>query len=120
MIADAEAAGIDVGDEIEARLDGWEESRADQMADGEAFEAGNALAVANYRYFNVRRLLWAASGKSCPFCRRLSGKTAGIEEYMVQKGDTVAGDPGDTPMLVRSNMRHGPLHRSCDCCVVAA
>lgn len=120
LIADAEAAGIDIGDEIEARLDGWEESRADQMADGESFEAGNALAVANYRYFNVRRLLWAASGKSCPFCRRLSGKTAGIEEYMVQKGDTVAGDPGDTPMLVRSNMRHGPIHRGCDCVTVAA
>lgn len=120
LITDAEAEGTDVADAIEARLDGWAETRADQVADGQAFEAGNALAVAVYGALGVRRLLWAASGKSCPFCRRMSGKTAGIEEYFVQKGDSVAGDPGDSPMLVRRNTRHGPLHKSCDCTVVAA
>lgn len=120
LITDAEAEGSDVAAAIEERLDGWAETRADQVADGQAFEAGNAMAVATYGYFSVRRLIWAASGKSCPFCRRLSGKTAGIEEYLVQKGDTVAGDPGDAPMLVRSNMRHGPLHKGCDCITLAA
>lgn len=120
LIADAEAEGSDVAAAIEERLDGWAESRAEQVADGQAFEAGNALGIAMYGYFSVRRLIWAASGKSCPFCRRLSGKTAGIEEYFVQKGDTVAGDPGDTPMLVRTNTRHGPLHKGCDCVTLAA
>lgn len=120
LITDAEAEGSDVATAIEERLDGWSDNRAVQIADGQAFEAGNALAVATYSYFAVRRLIWAASGKSCPFCRRLSGKTAGIEEYLVQKGDTVAGDPGDTPMLVRTNMRHGPLHKGCDCITLAA
>lgn len=120
LITDAEAEGQDVAAAIEERLDGWEESRGDQMGLGQAFEAGNALAVALYGYFSVRRLRWAASGKSCAFCLRLSGKTAGIEEYFVRKGETVSGGANDAPMLVRRNTRHGPLHKGCDCVVVAA
>ena len=120
LITDAEAEGQEAADLIEERLDGWAETRAGQIALGQAFESLNALTVAYYGYFTIKRLRWAASGSSCPFCRRLNGRTAGIEEYFVQKGDTVSGGPGDTPMLVRRNTRHGPLHKGCDCTIVAA
>lgn len=120
ILTDAEAEGNDAADAIEERLDGWAETRPNKVADRQAVEAGNALAVSLYGSFGVRRLLWAASGKSCPFCQRLSGSTIAIESYFLQKGDTVAGDPGQTPLRVRSNMRHSPLHGGCDCAVVAA
>jgi HK97 family phage portal protein len=120
LITDAESEGQDAADLIDERLDGWEETRGEQIALGQAFEAVNALTVSLFGYFSVRYLKWAASGASCPFCRRLSGRTVGIEQYFVQKGDTVSGGPDDAPMLVRRNTRHGPLHKGCDCVVVAA
>lgn len=120
LITDAEAEGQDAADLIEERLDGWEETRGEQIALGQAFESLNALTIGAYGYFSIRRLRWAASGSSCAFCRNLSGRTAGIEEYFVRKGDTVNGGPDDAPMLVRRNTRHGPLHKGCDCTVVAA
>jgi hypothetical protein len=119
LITDAQADGQDVGESIEERLDGWEETRPDKVARSESFEAGNALAIAIYVIFSVRRLRWAASGKSCPFCQRLNGSVVGIDQYFVAKGDSVNGGPDDTPMLVRRNTRHGPLHGGCDCVVVA-
>lgn len=120
LIADAEAEGTDPGDQVEARLDSWEERRPADMAQGQAFEAGNALAVALYAVFAVTQLRWAASGASCNFCLGLNGKVVGIERYFVNSGDSVNGGQGDTPMIVRSNTRHGPLHKGCDCVVVAA
>jgi HK97 family phage portal protein len=123
LITDAEADGADgadIADAIEERLDGWEESQPGKVSLRQAFEAGNALAVAMYGYFSVQYLMWAASGKSCPFCQRLNGKIVGIEKYFVGKGEFVNGGPDDAPLLVRRNTRHGPLHKSCDCVVVAA
>lgn len=120
LIADAEGEGTDPADLIEERLDGWESNRADQMAAEQAYESGNAIARAIYVAFGIRRLYWAASGKSCAFCQRLSGSVIGIESYFVQKGDSVNGGPNDSPMLVRRNTRHGPLHKGCDCVTIAA
>lgn len=120
LMADAEAEGVDAADLIDQRLDGWEETRAEQMADAQAFESGNAIARALYVVFGVRRLYWAASGKSCAFCQRLSGSVVGIDSYFVQKGDSVNGGPNEAPMLVRKNTRHGPLHKGCDCVTIAA
>jgi HK97 family phage portal protein len=119
LISDAEAEGADVADAIEERLDGWEESQPSKVGLRQAFEAGNALAVALYAGFGVSYLMWAASGKSCPFCRRLSGKIVGIQKYFVGKGESVSGGPDDPPMLVRRNTRHGPLHAGCDCVVIS-
>ncbi len=120
LMADAETEGVDAADLIDQRLDGWEENRAEQMADAQAVESGNAMARALYVVFGVRRLYWAASGKSCAFCQRLSGSVVGIDSYFVQKGDSVNGGPNDAPMLVRKNTRHGPLHKGCDCVTIAA
>lgn len=119
VITDAIDDGADVGDAIEERLDGWEESRPGKMALQQSFEVGNALAVAAYGLYAVTRLKWAASGKSCNYCLRLNGSTVAIESYFVNKGDSVNGGPDDPPLKVRRNTRHGPIHGGCDCVVVA-
>lgn len=113
VITDAIDEGSDVGDAIEERLDGWEETRPGKMALQQAFEVGNALAVAAYGLYAVTRLKWAASGKSCNYCLRLNGSTVAIESYFVNKGDSINGGPDDEPLKVRRNTRHGPIHGGC-------
>ncbi|MGE3487921.1 MAG: phage portal protein [Nitrospira sp.] len=120
LMADAESEGNDVGDILEQRLDEWEEKKPGKTALRQAFEAMNALSVAQYGIFGILYLRWAARGKSCPYCRRLDGRVVGIKEYFVQSGDSIAGEDGDPPLTVRGKKRYGPLHRGCDCVVVAA
>ncbi|MEQ8176676.1 MAG: polymorphic toxin type 50 domain-containing protein, partial [Syntrophomonadaceae bacterium] len=46
---------------------------------------------------------WVATGKSCPLCRSLNGKTVDI----------------NTPFMVRGKKHHPPAHRGCDCHLAA-
>lgn len=119
LLTEAEAAGADPVELIEERLAGWEETKPGKAADQHAFEALNAFVIAAYGAYQVRTIVWLASGESCPFCRSLSGKRAGIEEYFVAGGSSLDAGTGE-PMLVRRNVRHGPLHGGCDCVVRAA
>lgn len=119
VLVDAQADGQDELEAVSARLDQWEEERPERIAMKHAFEALNAFVVFSYRDHGVRYLRWMASGASCPFCLGLSGKIAGIDSYFVEGGATLdGGDAGS--MTVASSRRYGPLHRSCDCVVVAA
>lgn len=119
LMTDAAAAGEDVAEAVEQRLDEWEEKKAGKTAQRQAYEAMNALTVAQYRIFGVVSLIWAARGKSCPFCRGLNGKKISINDYFVQAGQTVSGGEDDKPMKVRGSKRYGPLHNGCDCTVAA-
>lgn len=119
VMADAEEAGEDVGDALERRLDEWDEKKASKTALRQAYEAMNAVTVAQYRVFGVLSLIWLARGKSCPYCRGLNGKKVSINDYFVQKGQSIAGGADDEPMKVRGSKRYGPLHRGCDCTVAA-
>ena len=105
---------------VSARLGEWDESKAGKMGLQQAFEATNALIVASYLHHGVERLRWLASGKSCPFCQSLNGKFAGIKEYFVSAGSEIDGGAELGRMSVKRDTRHGPLHRGCDCVVVAA
>jgi len=119
LITDAQADGVDPAEYIEQRVTGWEESRPEAMAQRQAVEAGNALAIASYTILGVQYLRWLATGSSCNACRSLSGKVAGIAGYFVQGGEYLdGGDQG--LMLVRRSARHGPIHDGCDCVVMAA
>lgn len=120
LITDAEAEGVDPADAIAERIDGWEETRPQKTALQQTFEVLGALTVAMYVAYGVTRYMWAASGKSCPFCTRLNGTVVGIDEAFVDNGDVVNGGPDDKPLKVRRKTRHGPLHGGCDCVVVAA
>lgn len=119
LIREALNEGADPAPLVEERLTGWEESKADKMALQQAFEAGNALIVAGYGAAGVLFLRWVTNSGACPFCRKLNGKVVGISEYFAQGGSSIDGDEGDSPMLVRRNTRHPPVHSSCTCSVVA-
>lgn len=120
LLDQAQTDGTDPAALVSERLDGWDETRPGKEADRLSFEALNAFVIKGYVLAGVTRIMWAARGDSCPFCRKLSGKVAGIHEHFIKAGDSVTGGEGDEPMLVRGNTRHGPLHQGCDCVTVAA
>lgn len=119
LIEQAQADGLDVGELLTARFDEWEEGRAEKTALQQIYEAGNALAIASYASLGVTRLRWRASGKSCSYCQRLNNKVVGIKDFFIDAGQALAGGEGEESMIVKRNTRHGPLHRGCDCVVVA-
>ncbi len=119
LMDEAEETGTDAGAAIDERLTGWEETKPGKSAEQWAFELGNALIISSYRDSGVVYLRWHASGKSCAYCSRLHGQIAGIDSYFVNAGDELGGGDGDQPLRVRRNARHGPIHRKCDCVVLA-
>jgi hypothetical protein len=104
---------------IDARLDGWAETRAEGLARDESNRAGNALAWAFYLAGGVQVMRWMTVGDSCPYCRALDGKEVGIQEVFLSKETDFQPDEADRPLSRRHDIRHGPLHDGCDCQVVA-
>jgi len=100
------------------RMDGWEETRASKSGMQQAFEAGNALAIAGYRQRNVKQIVWV--GGDCPLCAQFNGRVIGIEETFATAGDTVDAEDGVTASLpITKTISHGPLHGGCDCTIQA-
>lgn len=112
------AADVDPLAAIEERLTRWEETKPAKVAARNAFEGLNALVIACYGAYRVRRIGWMASGESCPFCQQLNGKVIGIEEYFVSEGSELDGGAAG-PMQITRNIRSGYLHGGCDCVVRA-
>lgn len=103
---------------IEARMDGWEDTKAGKEGFEQAFEAGNALAIYAYAASGVSLLRWSARGESCPLCRKMDGKRIKIGGSFFEAGDTHEAD-GVDPLPIVRRIKHGPLHQGCDCTVVA-
>ena len=120
VVKTAITANTDPLEAVTTRLDAWLDTRADRVTDNEIAKSGNAVAKQEFKRAGVRRLKWVASGKSCPFCRKLDGTTAGIEETFVDEGAQIDGNDGDTPLKTRSKIGHAPLHRGCDCGIAPA
>jgi hypothetical protein len=102
----------------EERLGEWEEKRGDKTGAQEAPESVNAGSVATFATAGVAALLWATRGKSCKFCKSMNGRRVATGGAFLDDAVIVADD-GET-MRVYGQKRHGPLHRACDCTVVAA
>jgi HK97 family phage portal protein len=118
VLDEALANDVDPVDLIDQRLTRWEETKPVKTSERLTFEALNAFVLTSYAAYSITRYKWIASGESCPFCRQLSGKTAGLEEYILTDGNELDG--GDAaPMRISRNVRHGPLHGGCDCVVRA-
>lgn len=105
---------------VEQRLTEWDTKKAPKVADQHGFEALNALAVAAYSFFAVSTLRWVASGKSCPFCQSLNGKTVSMGNFFIEAGASIDGGATHGIMNVQRNTRHAPLHQGCDCICIAA
>lgn len=106
---------------LEQRLAEWEETRAAKIGSRESHRAGNAFAVEAYALAGVVTLRWATIGEDCSICRRLEGRTVAIRTPFLGEGDVVDPDDGVTaPLVTRTVIKHPPLHKGCNCLVVAA
>jgi HK97 family phage portal protein len=120
VLNDAATAGSDPVAAISDRLQRWQDTKISKVADRQSFESLNALLLASYGVYGITRFRWLASGSSCPYCRQLAGKSAGIEEHIISAGSALDGDGHESgSMQIRRNVRHGPLHGGCDCTVAA-
>ena len=108
-----------VVEKVKNRLQDWSLKKARKIATKQVFRAGNGLALTSYVTKGVRKISWRTSGDACPFCAKLDGKVIDAKEFFIKSGESLTGGQDDTPMLMRSNVRHGPIHSGCDCTVLA-
>lgn len=121
---------VDLTNQLDAKLDIWVAKRATRMARRETTEGNGAFSKFAYQAAGSISVRWVTAGtKTCPYCRRLSGKVVSTSERFVEAGAEVLakpvvdenGDPLDEtqeklkPMVSKYNIGHPPLHRACDC-----
>lgn len=105
-------------EDVENRLDDWEENRADQIANKEKVGIGDAVAAVVFTFVG-HELMWQTSSNPCPYCEQLGGKIVGKEGAFVPKGGSVdSGDESQPSLQVNSNITHPPLHGGCECFIV--
>ncbi len=115
----AASDGMDPLEAVSAELDDWRENRPAEIAGEQKTRAQNAIAKVVYQLVGVQVLRWVSSGGSCPYCQKMNGKTASITRTFVAAGQGVEGDEGDAPMTTTTDIGHPPLHKGCDCLIMA-
>jgi len=103
---------------VTERLDGWEESRADEFARDDGIRAEGSFSRAAWLLAGVLKFMWVTFDKSCPSCSQLDGKIVGVAESFVTSGGTV-GSGTPAAITVNTNIRHPQLHKGCDCGIAA-
>jgi len=111
-------SGENPADAVEVELGKWDE-RPDDTAMWESVRFGNAIAVTVFGLAGREFLRWHAFGDSCPYCKSLNGKKAGIREFFLEIGD-FQPEGADKPLTLSNNVRHPPAHGGCDCGISAA
>lgn len=109
--------GADPATALSERFDEWGETRAAKVARRETVQAGSAVALTTWQLAGIQRKTWQASGKSCPYCDSLSGRTVEITKTFVQAGMPLQPDGTDAPLVTHTDIGHPPVHRNCDCTV---
>lgn len=102
---------------VNARLDEWDERRAEKVAGREVVEAEGAFTRKIYVLAGVTKLVWVSQGESCPFCQSLDGQVVGIMKSFVRDGDELPGSEDGDSMYVQGDKMHPPLHQGCDCTI---
>jgi len=114
----------DIPDALEERFVAWDEgtpngrSRAERMADNETNKMANFVARGVFAGMGVVFLKWRTVGKNCPYCNAMNGRTVGIQQPFLAAGTEFQPEGADTPLKLRGQTKHPPLHRGCDCMVV--
>jgi hypothetical protein len=117
-IAKGVESNLDPDIMLDSMFDHWEDGRGDEVGHNEAVRGSNAFAKAVYVLAGVTSLRWIAVGAStCPYCSSLDGSVVEIHNDFALPGDQLIEN--DNPLNVQHNCGHPPLHRGCDCQIVA-
>ena len=110
----------EIAEAIVKRTGEWDLKRAKKSAANEIVKAANAFTWDTLRRGGVTKMRWKTVGDNCPLCDKLSGRVVGIEKHFLEKMDVIsAGDGKTAPLTAYQGIRHPPLHRGCDCMIVA-
>lgn len=93
--------------------------QAEDWAREEATRMLGAVARVAYEAMGVMLLMWMVVGETCPYCDEWDGRTISITESFLAAGDELAPE-GEERFHSDTDVGHPPLHRGCDCVVVAA
>jgi HK97 family phage portal protein len=111
-----------IEDAISTRLDEWEATWPDKLADRESVRSVNALSRDAYAGAGVEEMIWVLNSNACPICQEMEGRTVETSGHFADEGDVI--EPGDdsdqAPLTVRQVLAHPPLHGGCDCGISAA
>lgn len=103
----------DFAEPVITRADEWEEKRSGKIEMDQSVSIGEAVVAAAILYAGMK-MTWNIRGPStCPYCTKLAGKKI-RSGFFVKGGDNLEPD-GQTPMVVKNNTLHPPLHQGCDC-----
>lgn len=108
----------DFRERMDARRAEWLEKRPEKIARNESVRAGNAFALLAFGVAGLSRLVWATAGTNCPLCNEMNGRTVGIQTSFLNPGDRVEAE-GVNALDVDRPVHHPPLHRGCDCLILA-
>jgi HK97 family phage portal protein len=116
LIRDSSAQ--DMADVLDERLNGWDDMRAGQVEMDEKTQASNAFAKNIYRLAGILTLTWISmSGKPCDYCASMDGTSVNINDDFAYNGETLPDD--ERSMGINKNIGHPPLHRGCECQIMA-
>ena len=99
---------------LELKLAEWLEKRAARMAKRQTTEGNGAFSKFAYIAGGVASLRWVTAGSAtCPFCKKLNGRSVLGSETFLQAGTALESDEGK--LRVSRNVSHPPAHPGCDC-----
>ncbi len=103
---------------LEAEFDAWMDDRPGDFAGDETVRANNGFAKGLYGALGMLHLRWVNTGESCPYCDDLDGMVIEINSWFLEPGE-FEPEGSEGPLTVSSQIGHPPVHRGCDCMIVA-
>tara|TARA_R110000744_G_scaffold305007_1_gene413348 strand:+ start:2420 stop:4444 length:2025 start_codon:yes stop_codon:yes gene_type:complete len=99
---------------LELKLAEWTDKRAARMAKRQTTEGNGAFSKFAYVAGGVVSLRWVTAGSAtCPFCKKLNGRSVLGSETFLQAGTALESEEGK--LRVARNVNHPPAHPGCDC-----
>jgi len=99
---------------LDVKLAEWLDNRAARMAKRQTTEGNGAFSKFAYVAGGVVSLRWVTAGSAtCPFCKKLNGRSVLGSETFLQAGTALESDEGK--LRVARNVNHPPAHPGCDC-----
>ena len=103
-------------DSVQKRADEWREKRTEKETDETSVGIMSMVARAVILGAGYR-LVWRTRRDSCPLCNQLNGRTVKSDKPFTDSDETFTDGKGQ-PVNFRRTL-YSPLHRGCDCVIVA-